>query len=135
MESALSETRSKYFQEKNNGSRVGSPMSNISSTSPASSSAGPSVISSHDAGNSDGHSKRPNRVVRSLFREDIAPLPDEFGSLAANDGQHKHPVEKLVTENEVIVNAFLHEQYPDLASGPLVSGEEDKNKIKVGVCH
>lgn len=129
MECALSETRSKYFQATEEGSQSGSPMTNVFSPSSASSSDG-SSIASNERRKLREDIERPNRVVRSLFREDVTPLPNEFGSLSLeSDAQTGTSGIQLATENEVIVNALLHEQRPILLNG-FSTKSDDENSIK-----
>ncbi|XP_030539410.1 uncharacterized protein LOC115747397 [Rhodamnia argentea] len=129
MECALSETRSKYFQATGEGSPSGSPMSNVLSPSSASSSDGSSIASNERRKLSEDD-ERPNRVVRSLFREDVTPLPNEFGSLSLeSDGRTGTSGIQLATENEMIVNALLHEQRPILLNG-FSTKSDNENSIK-----
>lgn len=126
MEVALHETRSNYFQAKENGSPAGSPIAHISPSSTAS----PPVTTS-GLNERNGVPKKPSRVVRSLFREDVSPLPNEFGSLASDvDGNLALSTQKSVTENEMIVNELLHDYDSSLTNG-LGSSDEDENTIKV----
>ncbi|KAI4342256.1 hypothetical protein MLD38_026899 [Melastoma candidum] len=103
IESALSKTRSKYFQAKENGSPSSSPTVNLSSPS---SSPTESPVISVMAKNAE----KPSRVVRSLFKEDVSPLPNEFGSLSLNPDKAAS-ADSLITENEVIVNGILHDPH------------------------
>lgn len=131
MECALSETRSKYFQTAEEGSPSGSPMTIVFSPSSASSSDGSSIASNERRKLSEDVEK-PNRVVRSLFREDVTPLPNEFGSLSLeSDGRTGTSGIQLANENEVIVNALLHEQRPVLLNG-FSTKSDNENSIKVG---
>lgn len=126
MEVALRETRSNYFQAKESGSVAGSPIAHISPSSTAS----PPVTTS-GLNERNGFPEKPNRVVRSLFREDVSPLPNEFGSLASDvDGNVGLSTQKSVTENEMIVNELLHDYGSSLTNG-LGASDEDENTIKV----
>lgn len=135
MESALSETRSKYFQAMENGSPVGSPMTHILTPSSASSADTSPTASSGDVTEDVG---MPSRVVRSLFREDdssqdrVSKSSDTGSKLLAD--QSISYVEKLVTENELIVNEFLHEQssgFLDRLNGVL----KDENSLEVSAIY
>ena len=133
MESALSETRSKYFQAKENGSPVGSPITHFISPSPPSSSAGPSSASSDKRSDLIEGIERPSRVVRSLFREDdTSPVKgfDVSAHRSSLDGQLGSLGKKLITENEMIVNEFLHEQRRSSSDISSVT-DEDQKSMKV----
>lgn len=126
MEVALRETRSNYFQVRGSGSPAGSPIAHISPSSSANPLATMPGLSERSR-----DPEKPNRVVRSLFREDVSPLPNEFGSLASDvDGSLGQSAQKSVTENEMIVNGLLHDYGSSLADG-LGSSNEDENTIKV----
>ncbi|KAI3439327.1 uncharacterized protein J3R85_005074 [Psidium guajava] len=126
MECSLSETRSKYFQATEEGSPSGSPMTNVFSPS----SSDGSSIASNERRKLSEDVERPNRVVRSLFREDVTPLPNEFGSLSLeSDGRTGTSAIQMANENEVIVNALLHEQRPILLNG-FSTKSDDENLIK-----
>ncbi|GLT42740.1 hypothetical protein SLA2020_167260 [Shorea laevis] len=130
MEFALSETRTKYFQAKENGSPIGSPITHI--LSPNSPSSPDAPTASRD--NRSNVSERPNHVVRrSLFKEDGAsPSPDSSSSVPSSSSSDARlgSIEKhLVTENELIVNEFLHEQCRAFVERFSVT-EENQNDIK-----
>ncbi|XP_038681697.1 uncharacterized protein LOC119982411 isoform X2 [Tripterygium wilfordii] len=128
MECALSETRSKYFDAKENGSPVGI----LSVLSPGSSSTSIPAHMSYDP-YSDRQSnviegtEKPSTVVRSLFREDNSSSSENFGPLSSRssyvDGQ-------LYAENEVIVNEFLHDQKNHAVLDGINDSHEDQNSIK-----
>ncbi|KAL5982942.1 hypothetical protein ACLOJK_017022 [Asimina triloba] len=132
MEYALSDTRSKYFEAKENGSPSMSPIAHISSSTP-SSSLGPSTLdldqrSPVESGESSSH------VVRSLFRD--APSSSKVAVVAPRnlDAQISSSTsEKLVTENEVMVNEILHAGPRAFADSFHISNEDQfgiKAKIK-----
>ncbi|CAM0945668.1 unnamed protein product [Alopecurus aequalis] len=142
MELALSETRSKFFGAKENGSSLATGVANIASPSGQSllsdiknsldtdaerpgrvvqslSSASSSSSQSNTGDNggqmsSTGLGKLPteNELVQSLFK---APLPSESSSgEKVIGGQMSSTVpEKLPTENEQMVNEILHGYLPD----------------------
>ncbi|KAK9929180.1 hypothetical protein M0R45_026286 [Rubus argutus] len=126
MKSALSETRSKYFEAKENGSPSGLQATQFVSPSPPSSSAGPSVASLDKRSN-------PSHVVRSLFQEDESIHRKGFESSTSKTnlggGQLGSSSQKLVTENELIVNEFLHEQNQTFAK-IFNAAEEDQNNVQ-----
>ena len=129
MECALSEARSKYFLAKENGNPSGAQIPHFISPSPPSSMANFCVPSS-DKGSHENIAQ-PSRVVRSLFREDNSP---EGSSLSAPrtivEGHLGSSVEKLVLENELIVNEFLHKRQ-DAFSDIFSLTDEDQNGVKV----
>ncbi|KAJ6700646.1 hypothetical protein OIU74_012070 [Salix koriyanagi] len=133
MEIALSETRSKYFQAKENGSPVGSPIMHF--PSPSMPLYAPSVAHSANRNNVSDGIGRPSHVVRSLFREDTSSSK-EFGSSASSsscfDGAAGSAVGKLVTENELIVNEFLHEKRHGFIERFNIS-DKDESSIKAKV--
>ncbi|KAI4367430.1 hypothetical protein MLD38_023168 [Melastoma candidum] len=110
MESALSNTRLKYSQEKETRSPLGSPITNISS--PSSSTCSTDPPAGRIAG---GNAEKPNHLVQSLFKKDVSPLPDEFGSLSLNPDSQAASADSLITENEVIVNGILHDTHFSLS--------------------
>lgn len=133
MECALSETRSKYFQAKENGS----PLVHFISPSIPSSTANPSIVSSDERSKSVENIERPSRVVRSLFKEDDTPPSIGLGSSTSRtnlDNELGSSVEKLVSENELIVNEFLHEQRHAFADIFKLT-KEDQNSVKVSTIH
>ncbi|KAJ6348438.1 hypothetical protein OIU76_004827 [Salix suchowensis] len=90
MEIALSETRSRYFQAKENGSPVGSPIIHFLSPS-------------------------------------MPPSSSVTGS--ANRNNSGSAVGKSITENELIINEFLHEQR-DGFKGRFDLADKDENSLK-----
>ncbi|KAJ6715427.1 hypothetical protein OIU85_026879 [Salix viminalis] len=79
--------------------------------------------------------ERPSHVVRSLFREDTSS-PKEFGSSASSsscfDGPAGSAVGKLATENELVVNEFLHEKRHGFVDRFNIS-DKDESSIKAKV--
>ncbi|GMI74531.1 hypothetical protein like AT1G22930 [Hibiscus trionum] len=125
MECALSETRTKFFQAKEGGSPMGSPLTSFVSPnthgSPRS-----STVRKDDR---SGLAQTPNRVVRSLFKEDGT---SPSSSSSHSDVQLGSSVEKsIVTENELIVNEFLHGQCGFVDNFSAI--DEDKNSIKAQI--
>ncbi|KAM2027904.1 hypothetical protein ACFX1T_020133 [Malus domestica] len=121
MKSAISETRLKYFQAKENGSPSGLQVTHIISPSPPSSTLSPSA--------SADKRSNPGRVVRSLFREDDTFHHGVVSSARKTslDQQLGSSSQKLVTENELIVNEFLHEQKQEFADIFNVTDEDPNN--------
>ncbi|XP_068307561.1 uncharacterized protein [Pyrus communis] len=121
MKSAISETRLKYFQAKENGSPSGLQVTHIISPSPPSSTLSPSA--------SADKRSNPGRVVRSLFREDATAHHGAVSSARKTslDQQLGSSSQKLVTENELIVNEFLHEQKHGFANIFNVTDEDPNN--------
>ncbi|MCD7458978.1 hypothetical protein HAX54_039759 [Datura stramonium] len=125
MDSAISDTRNKYFEAKENGSPVSSPIMHSSSTAlpSASSSLGGSNKGENLLEVSD---QKPNRVVRSLFRDELHP---KIGSSANNCMQSSRIGEGLEMENELIVNESLHGQHLEFAES-IKGGDKYNNSIK-----
>ncbi|XP_019440382.1 PREDICTED: uncharacterized protein LOC109345688 isoform X2 [Lupinus angustifolius] len=154
MESALSETRARYFRVgDNNESSVRSPMTQsmlpttplmtqsmlpttplmTQSVSPTPTPL-PTVASLSERNILDESNHKPNRVVRSLFKEiTTSPGGCSFSvSRTGSDSQLSSSSEKMVTENEVLVNEFIHEHHRSLSDGfdvdQIQSGIEGKIK-------
>ncbi|KAJ1419984.1 T-complex 11 [Sesbania bispinosa] len=132
MECALSETRSRYFRVKDNGSPAKFPMSQSMSPNPTPLS---SVASSSERNISIESNHKTNRVVRSLFKEtNSSPIKSSFSAPStSSDSQLGASSEKLVVENEVLVNELLHEHHRSIADGFNVSDNIQNNiegKIK-----
>lgn len=131
MESALSETRSKYFHAMDNGSPVGSPITHLYSPSPPSSSYSPASADNLNNRSNLVASEMPSRVVRSLFREEetsTARRPCLSAPTSSSSNTLPSPLQ--LTENELIVNEVLHEQRPAFI-GSIGATDEDHNPIKV----
>lgn len=145
MECALSETRSRYFKVKENRSPLGSPMTQSfpPSLGPTNFSPSLSMVSSSSEENIPVESNQTSRVVRSLFKNPTTAQPGGSSISAistTSDGQLGSSIEKLVTneklqlvppsENEVLVNEFLHEHHRSLSDG-FGNADHDKNSIEV----
>ncbi|XP_038684757.1 uncharacterized protein LOC119984742 isoform X1 [Tripterygium wilfordii] len=131
MECSLSETRSKYFEAKENGSPVGSPiLSVLSPGSPSSSSPARTSYDSYSDRQSNviEGTEKTSRVVRSLFREDNSSSSENFGSFSSRSS---YLDSQLYTENEVIVNEFLHDHHAVLDG--VNNSHEDQNSIKLKI--
>ncbi|OVA06119.1 T-complex 11 [Macleaya cordata] len=136
MESALSDTRSRFFEAKENGSPMDSPVAHILSPSlPGSSTALSSLSSVSDEGsNSLGGGQKPSHV-RSLFKDtspskEVAPSTSFKNSIDSHVGSSTD--EKLVRENELLVNEIVHENRHDFAdSFDISNGDQNGFKSKV----
>ncbi|KAK7331605.1 hypothetical protein VNO80_28342 [Phaseolus coccineus] len=121
MESALSETRSRYFGVQDDESPVRSPMITSVTASPTPLS---SVTHSSERNISDeGSNHRTSRVVRSLFKEtNTSPGESSFSAPRTSSDSHLgHSSEKLLADNEVLVNEFLHDHQYSVTDGLDVS--------------
>ncbi|XP_043709314.1 uncharacterized protein LOC122658425 isoform X2 [Telopea speciosissima] len=133
LDSALSETRSRYFEAKENASPVASQIAHISSPNlPSSSaSAGRSSVSV-----SDGSSKLVeggSRVVRSLFKNDASTLTkDDDAPSRSMNGLFLPSSENLILENELLVNEIIHEHHHAFADRLNVN-DEDQSGIKARI--
>jgi hypothetical protein len=77
--------------------------------------------------------ERPSRVVRSLFREDTSSAKEPASSATSSshfDGQSGSAVGKSITENELIINEFLHEQRHGFMDRFNLA-DKDENSLKV----
>ncbi|XP_027338808.1 uncharacterized protein LOC113852670 isoform X2 [Abrus precatorius] len=116
MECALSETRSRYFRAKDDRSPSRSPMNPSMPASPTPLS---TVASSSERNMSGEGNHKTSRVVRSLFKEThTSPGESSFSATkTSSDSQLGMSSEKLVAENEVLVNEFLHDHHRSVADG------------------
>jgi len=133
MESALSETRSRYFGVKDDGSPVRSPM--IPSVTASPSPLSPVTHSSEINISDEGNNHRTSRVVRSLFKEtNTSPGESSFSSpRTISDSQLGTSSEKLLADNKVLVNEFLHDHQYSVTNGLDVS-DHNQNSIEVSTC-
>lgn len=106
MENALSDTREKYFQSREN----------VCPASQSSSSSVGQTVEKND-------SLRPSRVVRSLFRDGSDPKESSVSAPSTNNPQHA--AEGLDLENELIVNECVHGQNLDFA--------DSRNELEAGI--
>lgn len=109
MENALSDTRDKYFQARENGC-------------PASHSPSSSVGQTVERNNLTEDSLRPSRVVRSLFRDGSDP---KESSVSAPSTNPQYSAEGLDLENELVVNECVHGQHLDFA--------DSRNELEAGI--
>ncbi|RDX93367.1 T-complex protein 11-like protein 1, partial [Mucuna pruriens] len=116
MECALSETRSRYFRVKDDESPVRLPMTLSMPVSPTPLSP---AASSSERNISDEGNQKTSRVVRSLFKEtNTSPGESSFSApRTSSDSQLGTSSEKLLAENEVLVNEFLHEHHRSITEG------------------
>lgn len=103
MESAISNTRTKYFEAKENGSSSVSPV-HIPSPNLPIPSAGSSLAATDGEKKTSEVNQGPRTVVRSLFQDGSSNSSGILGSELLNGG------DKLVMEKELILNEVLHEQ-------------------------
>lgn len=121
MECALSDTRSKFFEAKENGSPSVTPVAHIASPSTSNSSGQPLVFMSEEQ--AIMNNGRSNSVVRSLFGSASSPPKAskktesvDVQSSSTMDTQLRTDVRSsstmdrqlLPTENELLVNEILH---------------------------
>ncbi|KAJ8572612.1 hypothetical protein K7X08_009123 [Anisodus acutangulus] len=132
MDNAISDTRNKYFETKENGSPVGSPIMHSISPSPTALASASSSLRGSNKGENllEVSDQKPNRVVRSLFRDEPHP---KVGSSANNIMHSPRISEGLETENELIVNESLHGQHLEFAESTEVADKYDssiKDKVR-----
>ncbi|CAA0818548.1 T-complex protein 11 [Striga hermonthica] len=94
MEDAISDTRTKYFEARERGNMVITPLTPLMLSPSSASSSSPG--SSEKANSSSVTSQKQSSVVRSLFRDEI--VPKEVSSSKGN----------LDVENLRIVNEYVH---------------------------
>nr|XP_009414988.1 PREDICTED: uncharacterized protein LOC103995950 isoform X1 [Musa acuminata subsp. malaccensis] len=131
MESALSDTRFKFFEAKENGSPLATPLAHISSTS-ASKSLGKQLVSVSHEHNVEIKG-RSNRVVRSLFGISSSMQPRVGTEVQNVDVQSSCTVgtQSSPTENELLVNEIMHWGHGSFSSNPdTIKSEEIGIKIK-----
>jgi len=121
MESALLETRTKYFQAKEDGSPMANQLAHFFSPSPASSPV-QSVSSSSSRSKDSIGVEGSNRVNRSLFKDDTPP---SSGPSRVSNGT----VDEVSNQNELMVNEFLHDGNLNFPGGSTVKDEEDNLKV------
>ncbi|XP_010460065.1 PREDICTED: uncharacterized protein LOC104741004 isoform X2 [Camelina sativa] len=123
MESALSETRTKYFEAKENGSPMVNQLAYFFSPSPASSPV-QSVSSSSSRRKDSVGVEGSKRVSRSLFKDDSPP---SSGPSRVSNGT----VDEVSKQNELMVNEFLHDWNFKFPGGSTVKDEEENLKKKI----
>ncbi|XP_022867788.1 uncharacterized protein LOC111387460 [Olea europaea var. sylvestris] len=103
MENALSDTRMKFFEARENGI----PISPLSTLILSPNSASPAALGSSDK-TDDLTENTPKRspVVRSLFRDEVNPK--EVSSPSSSSSPAEYSSEKLELENVRIVNECVH---------------------------
>jgi hypothetical protein len=126
MESALTDTRSKFFESKEKN--TSSPIALIPSPSDSDpSSSMQNSISDPDA--SLKRNKSSRHAARSLFgSSNQAAAAGEC--IVGNSGVLRGENENLPTENEILVNEILHETDGSIV-GSLISNDGDEMEIKV----
>ncbi|XP_027193281.1 uncharacterized protein [Cicer arietinum] len=112
METALSETRSRYLIVKDSGILVGSPMTQDMPPSLT-------PLSTVASASERNESNKTSRVVRSLFKEtNTSPVESSFSSpRTGSNSLLSISSEKSVASNEVLVNEFLHEHHRSFVDG------------------
>ncbi|XP_009613400.1 uncharacterized protein [Nicotiana tomentosiformis] len=119
MDDAISDTRSKYFEAKENGSPLSSPILHSAPSPTALPSASSSLVGTSKGENLlEVRDQKPNRVVRSLFRDEPHL---KVGSSSNNSTQSSRSDEGLEMENELIVNESLHGQHLEFDESPKVA--------------
>ncbi|CAN6238350.1 unnamed protein product [Urochloa humidicola] len=131
MESALSETRSKFFQAKENRSSIATTVANIASPSVVCSSGQSTVSEIRENSNMDD--EKTSRVVKSLFGSSSSPSDSSKGGKLMSSTLSSAVPEKMPTENEQIVNEILHEihgSFADISDGTGAIEGDIKAKLK-----
>ncbi|MFX6573119.1 hypothetical protein ABTG52_09055, partial [Acinetobacter baumannii] len=106
MENALSDTRVKFFKERENGSPL-TPLPALllsqSSDSPSSSGI------SDEASKLSVGAKKPSSVVRSLFKDDLSPK--EVISSVSGNRISQSSGESFEMQNVMMVNEYVHGEH------------------------
>lgn len=118
MENALSDTRMKFFEARENGNPITPLTTLILSPSPASSS---SLGSSDKASNLTVASRKQSAVVRSLFRDEVDDK--EVSSSVLNHRISPFSKGSLDMENARIVNEYVHGEHLAFADSSNEAGE------------
>lgn len=132
MESAISDTLSKYFDSKKFKSSSSSSTSNNPSSSQPVSLDGSPV--SAQVCNLQNRHESSSSMVHSLFGKDESSLGEEVGSTPSfkiSVDDHLSSSAPLVGENELLVNKILHEHHQRFAD-TLNHSDEDDNSVMVG---
>ncbi|KAI3990907.1 hypothetical protein MKX01_026091 [Papaver californicum] len=135
MERALSDARSRFLKV-NEGAFV-SQVTRSSSATPSRPSAVPSSVFTSDEGRIPVDAgERPRDVVCSLFKKDASFAVKEVGSSTSaksSDASYLgSSCEKLVTDNEILVNEIVHEHHGSIADN-LNSNNRDHESIKANI--
>ncbi|KAJ4962809.1 hypothetical protein NE237_022748 [Protea cynaroides] len=137
MESALSDTRSRFFEAKENGSPLASQIAHIPSPNLPSSSTWVGSAGHSSVSISDGSSKPVeggNRVGRSLFKNDASPSTKDVKAPSRSmDGLFASSTENLILENELLVNEIIHEHRYAFADTLNVIIDADQSAFKAKI--
>ncbi|CAN6244697.1 unnamed protein product [Urochloa humidicola] len=131
MKSALSETRSKFFQSKEDRSSVATIVANIASPSVACSSGQSTDSAIRENSNMDA--EKTSRVVKSLFGSSSSSSDSSKGGELMSSTLSSAVPEKMPTENEQIVNEILHDihgSFADISDGTGTVEGDFKAKVK-----
>lgn len=124
MENALSDTRTKYFNAKENAS-PNTPLTE--SPSPPASSSSTSIGRSDKANGSTASSRKQNSVVHSLFKGDADPI--DVDSPKSSHGISRFSEENFVGENLRIVNEYVHGEQLAFVDSSSSSGERQTDMM------
>lgn len=132
MESAISDTLSKYFDSKKfKSSSSSSTVNNPSSSQPVSLDC--SSVSAQVCNMPNRH-ESSSSMVHSLFGKDESSLGEEVGSspsFKVSVDDHLSSAALLVAENELLVNKILHDHHQGFTD-TLNHSDEDNNIVMVG---
>ncbi|CAL9184516.1 uncharacterized protein LOC103978482 [Musa acuminata AAA Group] len=129
MECALSDTRSKFFEAKENGSPLATSVAHISSPS-APDTSGKNVVSVPHEQSVDIKG-RSNHVVRSLFGASSSAQPTVGAEIQNVDVQSSfRTVTQSPTENELLVNEIMHWGNGNIADNLDLKAEEIGIQVK-----
>ncbi|KAK9134670.1 hypothetical protein Syun_014000 [Stephania yunnanensis] len=138
MECALSDARSRFFEAKENGASP--PIAHISSPNPPSSSPGSfsatvSKERSLAGDNENTAGERRRGVARSLFGKDDSSQLKKHGLSTSSSnvgGLLGSSAEKLLMENELLVNEIVHDFHHSITNS-FSTSDDDRNGIKAQI--
>ncbi|XP_077225356.1 uncharacterized protein LOC143858571 [Tasmannia lanceolata] len=131
MECALSETRSKFFEAKENGSPLVSPVAHISS-SKFDSSVPPFALVSDERISAEGRGNS-SHAVHSYSKDASSSLKVGSSASGSVEGHFSSSVtEKLPSENELLVNEIVHDVRGAFTDSFDIQ-DKDQNDIKAKI--
>lgn len=133
LESALYETRSKFFQARENRISIATAVANAASPSVTCSSGQSDVSETRE--NSNLNAGKTSQVVKSLFGASSSPFESRQGLKLMSGASSSAVPEKMPTENEQIVNEILHDIHGSFAetfdsTGTGTTERDLKTKVK-----
>ncbi|XP_059630976.1 uncharacterized protein LOC132273883 [Cornus florida] len=134
MDCALSDVRSRFFEAKDNGSSLASPAVHRSPSSSPDSSDRPAINVPDEIDNPTEDLNNSSSTVHSSFEAvDSSPCNEvDTSTSSSSEVGHSSSGAILIMENEMLVNAILHEYRHGFADS-LDIGSEDQQSLKAKV--